>query len=142
MDDRLTIIKWNIDQHEDTYYEFFIYNNLDDCKKIKLSTIKVVGLGNEIEKRSLTTEEVAGLLGAVAKIRLKYDGGSGVTSMTLPADYYRLRIKSSNFSLDFKWSSDGLYGKDALYSSLNRVIKNMCEIRALNWVELGLEFKI
>jgi hypothetical protein len=141
MDDRLTIVKWNIDQHEDTYYEFFIYNNLDDCKKIKLSTIKVVGLGNEIENRSLTTAEVAGLLDKVAKIRVKYDAGGGEISITLPADYYRLRIKSSNFNLDFKWSSDGLYGKTALYSSLNHVIKKMCEIRALNWEALGLGYK-
>jgi hypothetical protein len=141
MDDRLTIIKWNIDQHDDTYYEFFIYNNLDDSKKVKLSTIKVVGLGNEIEKRSLTIEEVAGLLDSVAKIRVKYDCGGGVLTVTCPADYYRLRIKSSNFNLDFKWSSDGLYGKDALYSSLNNVIKNMCQIRALNWESLGLDYK-
>lgn len=142
MDNRLTIIKWNIDQNDHTYYEFFIYSNLDDCKKIKLSTIKVVGVGNEIEKRSLTAAEVAGLLDKIAKIRVKYDAGSGVMSRTDPADYYRLRIKSFDFSLDFKWSNDGLYGKDALYTSLNNVIKNMCEIRALDWIELGLEFKM
>ena len=140
MDDNLTTIKWNIDQHEDTYYEVHLYRYLGQQNKKKLSTIKVVGTGNEIEKRTLAEDEVESLLFAIEHIKIKFDDGN-LMIRTLPSDDYRLRIKNSNFNLDFKWTSDGIYGSDALTISLNYVIEKLCDIKPCNFNELGLEPK-
>ena len=140
MDDNLTTIKWNIDQHEDTYYEVHLYRYLGQQNKKKLSTIKVVGTGNEIEKRTLAEDEVESLLFAIEHIKIKFDDGN-LLIVTNPYDDYRLRIKNSNFNLDFNWTSDGIYGNETLTISLNYVIEKLSDIRELNYTELGLEPK-
>ena len=141
MDDSLTTMKWNIDQYDDTYYEVHLYRYLGPHNRRKLSTIKVVGRGNEVEKRTLTQDEVESLFFAIERINIKYDTGNCLTH-TDPSDEYRLRIKSSNFSFDFNWTSDGIYGNDALAISLNYVIEKLCDIRELDYSELGLELKM
>ena len=141
MDENLTTIKWNIDQRDDTYYEVHLYRYLEPHQKRKLSTIKVIGRENEIEKRTLTIDEVESLFFAIEHIKIKFDQGN-LQIHTDPYDDYRLRIKNSNFNLDFKWTSDGIYGNEALTISLNYVIEKLCDIRAFNISELGLEAKL
>lgn len=141
MDDNLTILKWNIEKLDDTYYETHLYRYLGHQHKRKLSTIKVVGRGNEIEKRTLTEDEVALLFFATEQIKIKYDDGNLMIHSD-PYNDYRLRLKNSHFNLDFKWTSDGIYGNDALSISLNYVIEKLCDIRAFDITELGLEPKM
>jgi len=137
MDDSLTTIKWNIDQHEDTYYEVHLYRYLGQQNKKKLSTIKVVGRDNEIEKRKLTQDEVEWLFFAIEHIKIRFDDGN-ILIHTDPYDDYRLRIKNSNFNLDFNWTSDGIYGNEVLTKSLNYVVEKLCDIKPFNLSELGL----
>lgn len=136
----LTTLKWNIDQRDDTYYEVHLYRHFGQQNKRKLSTIKVVGRGNVIEKRTLTEEEVKTLFFAIEQIKIKFDDGN-VLIHTNPYDDYRLRIKNSNFNLDFNWTSDGIYGNESLTISLNYVIEKLSDIRELDCIELGLEQK-
>ena len=140
MDDNLTTIKWNIDKRDDTYYEVHLYRYLGQSHKRKLSTIKVVGRDNEIEKRKLTQDEVEWLFFAIEHIKIKFDDGN-VLIHTDPYDDYRLRIKNSSFNLDFNWTSDGIYGNEALTMSLNYVIEKLCDIEPFNFSELGLMLK-
>ena len=140
MDENLTTIKWNIDKRDDTYYEVHLYKYLGQQNKRKLSTIKIVGRGNEIEKRTLTEEEVETLFFAIEHIKIKFDDGN-VLIHTDPYDDYRLRIKNSSFNLDFNWTSDGIYGNEALTMSLNYVIEKLCDIEPFNFSELGLMLK-
>jgi hypothetical protein len=137
MDENLTTIKWNIDKREDTYYEVHLYRYIGQKENRKLSTIKVVGRGNEIEKRKMTEDEVESLFFALEHIKIKFDDGN-VLIHTDPYDDYRLRIKNSNFNLDFEWTSDGIYGNEALTISLNYVIEKLCDIKPFNLSELGL----
>ena len=58
-----------------------------------------------------------------------------------PYDEYRLRLKNSNFNLDFKWTSNGIYGNDALFISLMYIIEKLSDIKNLNYTELGLVAK-
>lgn len=141
MDDNLTILKWNIDNIDDTYFEVHLYRYFGHQKKRKLSTIKIIGRGNEIEKRTLSEDEVGCLFFALENIKFKFDDGNTLIHSD-PYDNYRLRIKNSNFNLDFKWTSDGIYGNDALSISLNYLIDKLCDIRELNYSELGLEPKM
>jgi len=141
MDENLTTIKWNIDKRDDTYYEVHLYRYLGQSHKRKLSTIKVVGRDNEIEKRKLTQDEVEWLFFAIEHIKIKFDDGN-ILIHTDPYDDYRLRIKNSNFNLDFNWTSDGIYGNEALTMSLNYVIEKLCDIKPFNLNELGLEPKL
>ena len=140
MDENLTTIKWNIDKRDDTYYEVHLYKYLGQQNKRKLSTIKIVGRGNEIEKRTLTEEEVETLFFAIEHIKIKFDDGNVLTH-TNPYDDYRLRIKNSNLNLDFNWTSDGIYGNETLTVSLNYVIEKLSNIKELDYIELGLELK-
>ena len=140
MDENLTTIKWNIDQYDETYYEVHLYRYLESHHKRKLSTIKVIARENEIEKRTLTIDEVESLFFAIKRIKIKFDQGN-LQDQSHPYDEYRLRLKNSNFNLDFKWTSNGIYGNEALYVSLNYVIKILCDIKAFNLTELGLEPK-
>ena len=141
MDDNLTTIKWNIDQHDHTYYEVHLYRYLGHTHKRKLSTIKVVGRDNEIEKRTLNQNEVELLFFAIENIKIKFNEGN-LLIHTYPYDSYRLRIKNINFNFDFKWTSDGIYGNDALSISLMYIIEKLCEIKELDYSELGLEMKM
>lgn len=141
MDNNLTTIKWNIDQLDDTYYEVHLYRYLGQQNKRKLSTIKVVGRGSEIEKRTLTEDEIETLFFAIEQIKFKYDEGNLLINSD-PYDDFRLRLKNSNFTLDFKWTSDGIYGNDALAISLNYVIEKLCDVKAFDIFELGLEPKM
>ena len=140
MDENLTTIKWNIDKRDDTYYEVHLYKYLGQQNKRKLSMIKIVGRGNEIEKRTLTEEEVETLFFAIEHIKIKFDDGNVLTH-TNPYDDYRLRIKNSNFNLDFNWTSDGIYRNETLTISLNYVIEKLSNIKELDYIELGLEPK-
>lgn len=140
MDENLTTLKWNIDQRDDTFYEVRLYRYMGHTHKRKLSTIKVVGLDNEIEKRKLTPNEVELLFFAIENIKIKFDEGN-LMIHSAPYDSYRLRIRNSNYNLDFKWISDGIYGNDALSISLMYIIEKLCEIRELDWSELGLDMK-
>jgi len=141
MDDNLTILKWNIDQLNDTYYEVHLYRHLPRTKNIKLSHLKVVGSGNEIEKRTLTEYEIEKLFLAIEQISIKYDNGQ-IMEYKEPCDEYRLQVKSAGFNLDFKWTTEGIVGYDVLTVSLARVIEAMCDIRELDYPELGLQLKM
>ena len=141
MDENLITLKWNIDQLDDTYYEVHLYKYFGQQNKRKLSTIKVVARGNEIEKRTLTEDEVEWLLFAIQNIKIKFDDGNTLNH-TDPSTDYRLRIKNSSFNLDYKWTSDGIYGNDALSVSLMYIVEKLCEIRELDYGELGLHVKM
>jgi len=138
MDGNLTILKWNIDLEDDTYYEVHIYRYFGPQNKRKLSTIKAVGRGNEVVKRALTEVEVSALIRAIGKVAIKFDESSELVH-TLPRDDYRLRIKNSNFNLDFKWTSDGIYGNHALSLALTHIVETLCEIS--DYHTLGIEPK-
>lgn len=141
MDENLTVIKWNVDQADDAYYEVHLYKYWRQQQKRKLSTLKVVGRGNEIEKRTLTNEEIESLFFALEQVNLKYDDGNEVI-VKMPSTDYRLRIKNQYFNLDFKWSSYGIFGNNALQISLDYVIEKLCDLRELDCEELGLEIKM
>ena len=140
MDSDLTTLKWNVDLHDDTYYEVHLYRYFGQQNKRKLSTIKVVGRGHEVERRALTEVEVAALIRAIGKITIKFDESSELVH-TLPRDDYRLRIKNPNFNLDFKWTSDGIYGNHALSLSLMDIVERLRDIKDLDYSQLGLEPK-
>lgn len=141
MDEYQTLLKWNIDGNKDAFYQVSIYDYPDWYEGArKLSTIKVVGLGHEIDMRGLAPNEVESLINAIEQIQFRYTY-SDETHRRLPIDYYRLEIKSESFKLDFTWDSNGILGNEALYKSLMGIIEALCEIRELYLFEFGMHPK-
>jgi hypothetical protein len=141
MDEYQTLLKWNIDGDKDAFYQVSLYKYPDWYEGAKkLSTIKVVGLGHEIDMRGLAPNEVESLISAIEQIQFQYSFSNEICRR-LPVDDYRLEIKSENFKLDFSWDSNGILGNEVLYKSLMGVIDSLCEIREVFLFEFGMQAK-
>ena len=138
------IIRWHIEQLADTYYEAHLFRFFELYKERvnrKLSYLKVIAQGNEIEHKILTEKNVNDLLSAIEKINFKFDNCENMFHQD-PVIEYKLIIKSENYNLNYKWSTDGIYGNENLYFALKYVIETLCEIRELDYPELGLQLKM
>jgi hypothetical protein len=143
MNENLIKIRWNIDGRKDTYYDINLYHYPNDFEgnPKKLSSIKIVGSGNEVQMRSLTSVEVSNILRGIEKIKFKFIPDSELT-ITDPSDEYYLRLESNFYKLIFTWDSDGIPGNSALFSSLMSLIDVFLDIEELNVQKLGLEMKL
>jgi hypothetical protein len=141
MDTNLIKIIYYVDGHKDTFYEIDLYkykNTFETLKK--LSTIRVIGNGAEVLKRNLTTIEENKIFDSIEKINIQYENNDDL-GLSSPSFKYRLKIKTTYFKMDFKWSSEGFFVNHKLLDSLDNAVETICNIQQISYQELGLMIK-
>ena len=137
-------IKWNIENIPDVYYEVNLYRyfGFDQTSKIrKNSKITVYSRGDLVHRHYLTPTQIENLLIAIEQINIKFNEVNQLEIRTSYSDF-RLRIKSWNFNLDYKWTDEGgIPGNNSLFLSLTNVIEVLNKLYPCNYNQLGVELR-
>ena len=138
MDTNLIKITYYVDGRKDTFYEIDLYkykNTFETSKK--LSTIRIIGTGDEVLKRNLTTIEENIVFNSIEKINIQYENNDDL-GLSSPSFKYRLKIKTTYFKMDFKWSSEGFFVNHKLLDSLDNAVETIVNIHPVDYLVLGL----
>ena len=135
-------LRYHIDGHSETYYDFRVYLNSPDGKT-KKSTLKVISFGQVVLQRNLATSEIIAIVNAAQDIRLKFGSyvGPNILDRKIPEDEYRLVMSSPYFRLDFKWGENDHQECPGMFQSLMRLVRVLEKIHPVDFEELGLEPK-
>lgn len=136
-------LRYHIDGHSETYYDFKVHLNSPDGKT-KKSTLKVISFGQVVLQRNLATSEVIAIVNAAQDIKLKFGsqvGLPGSWSHKVPEDKYRLVMSSPYFRLDFKWGENDHQECPAMFQTLMRLVRVIEKVHPVDFEELGLEPK-
>lgn len=135
MDKYLTTIRSTVCDITDTYFEAQLYRYPEEQSAFefpqrktlseKLSRIIVVSKGKELVNRTLSNSEVERLFSSIEQIRFKLDKDERLQVIQHPEIAYHLKIKSINFSLTYKWTSNGIEGNRKLEQGLMSVVETL-----------------
>lgn len=143
-------MKWFIDESFDEdnnpeefplqrYYDVHLYQPPDLFLDKETSSIKYIHSEGIATERILSNFEVTLLSKAITSIKIPFMRDVSEWFRTDPYDNYRVIIKTYNFDLEFRWSSDDAASDPKAYKSLMKLVDLISKIEPIDYEGLGIE---
>lgn len=143
-------MKWFVDESFDEdnnpedfplqrYYDVNLYQPADLFLDKETSSIKYIHSEGVSSERVLSNFEVSMLAKAITSVKIPFWGEVAEGFMCRPYDNYRVIIKTYNFDLEFRWSSNDALSNPKAYKSLMKLVDLISKIEPIDYEGLGIE---